>query len=370
MLDIAPMLSRRWPLRKRILIHLAHCDAALAPRKIEHEDNMKRNRLMTATRRLFLRSGLASAASLALPSTADAQAGWPSKPIRLICPWPPGGATDGVMRALGESLGKVLGATVLIENRPGASGTSGANELLTAKPDGTTLCQMHTGIVRQPQLQKMAFDPLQDFTYVACLTGYTFGIVVRGDSHIRSMKDLVDFAKANPGEFTYGSPGTGTTLHLVMEDFAFKAGVKLLHVPFKGTAEGMQALLGGHIMAHADSTGWAPHVDAGTARLLATFGSKRTRRWPQVATLQELGYDTVSDSPYGIGGPRSMDAAVTRTLQNAFRKTLEDPAVLSVLDKYDQPMIYMGSDEYDRWMRRQFVEEKVMLERIGLVHKP
>jgi tripartite-type tricarboxylate transporter receptor subunit TctC len=319
------------------------------------------------SRRRFVQAALASSAVVALPVLG--QAGFPAKPIRLICPWPAGGATDAVMRALADSAGKALGGTMVVENKAGASGMLGPNELVAARPDGYTLSQLTIGVARLPHMQKMQFDPLKDFTYVACLTGYTFGLVVKSDSNIKTLKDLVDYAKANPGTFTYGSPGNGTTPHLAMEEFAFKAGIKVQHVPYKGFAEGMQSLLGGHIMAHSDSTGWAPHVDAGTARLLATYGSKRTKRWPNVATLNELGFDTISDSPFGIGAPKGMDPALTKRLHDAFKKSLEDSNVLNMFEKYDQSVIYMGSEDYEKFIRDQFVKEKVMIERLGLSMK-
>ena len=321
-----------------------------------------------SSRRLFLHTSAAAAATVALPGLAQAQA-FPAKPIRLICPWPAGGSTDAVMRAIAESAGKALGGTVLIDNKPGASGMLGPNELVNAKPDGYTLSQLTIGVLRLPHMQKMQFDPLKDFTYIACLTGYTFGIVVRADSPIKSIKELVDFAKANPEKFTFGSTGNGTTPHLAVEEFASKAGIKLTHVPFKGNADGMQALLGGHIMAHSDATGWGPHVEAGTCRLLATYGSKRTKRWPQIPTLNELGYDTVSDSPFGIGAPKGMDPALTQRLHDAFKKTLEDPLVLASFEKYDQSVIYMNTAEYTQFAKDNFVKEKAVIERIGLAAK-
>lgn len=315
-------------------------------------------------RRDVLQASLAGAVSIAMPVMA--QSNFPSRPIKLICPWPAGGSTDAVMRAIAESASRILNNPVITENKGGAGGMLGPNELVSAKPDGYTLSQLPMGILRIPHMQKTLFDPLADFTYVACLTGYTFGIVVRSDSPIKSIKDLVDYAKANPGKFTYGSTGNGTTPHLAVEEFAMKAGIKLQHVPFKGNAEGMQAILGGHIMSHSDATGWGSHVEAGTCRLLATYGSKRTKRWPNIPTLNELGYDTVSDSPFGVGAPKGMDPAITRKLHDTFKATLEDPKVLASFEKYDQSVIYMNTEDYTKYARETFPKEKKLIEQLGL----
>jgi len=319
-------------------------------------------------RRRVLRSAVATAAAVALPGIGPPPA-FPARPIRLICPWPAGGATDAVMRTIAESAGKGLGGQFIVENKPGASGMLGPNELLTAKPDGYTLSQTTIGVARLPHMQKMQFDPLKDFTYIVCLTGYTFGLVVRADSPLKSVQDLVAYSKANPNKLTFGSSGIGTTPHLAVEEFADRAGIKLVHVPFKGFADGMQALLGGHTMAHSDSTGWAPHVDAGTARLLATYGAKRTKRWPNVPTLQELGFDTLADSPYGFAGPRGMDSAVTQRLHDAFKKTLDDPAVQASFEKFDQTVVYLNGADYTRFVHEQYVKEKAIIERLGLASK-
>jgi tripartite-type tricarboxylate transporter receptor subunit TctC len=298
-----------------------------------------------------------------------AQQAFPSRPIRYICPWPAGGSTDAVMRALAESASRALGQQVVVENKPGAGGTLGANELVSARPDGYTLAQLPQSVFRLPHMQKMAFNTLTDFTWIACLTGYTFGMVVPATSPIRNIADLVAWAKARPGEFTYGSTGTGTSPHLAVEEFAQRAGIQLNHVPFKGNAENMQAVLGGHVMAASDATGWAPHVESGRLRLLATYGSQRTRRWPQVPTLDELGYKTVSDSPFGVCGPKGMDTAVVQTIHDAFRKTLDDPAVRASFDRYDQTVIYMNTADYTRFARETFEAERSTVERLGLARK-
>jgi tripartite-type tricarboxylate transporter receptor subunit TctC len=320
------------------------------------------------TRRQVLAAASAAGLAGASPLTRAQQA-FPSRPIRYICPWPAGGSTDAVMRALAESASRALGQQVVVENKPGAGGTLGANELVSARPDGYTLAQLPQSVFRLPHMQKVAFNTLTDFTWIACLTGYTFGMVVLAESPIRSIADLVAWAKARPGEFTYGSTGTGTSPHLAIEEFAQRAGIKLNHIPFKGNAENMQAVLGGHVMAASDATGWAPHVESGRLRLLATYGSQRTRRWPQVPTLDELGYKTVSDSPFGVCGPKGMDAAVVQTIHDAFRKTLDDPAVRASFDRYDQTVIYKNTADYTRFARETFEAERATIERLGLARK-
>jgi tripartite-type tricarboxylate transporter receptor subunit TctC len=270
------------------------------------------------------------------------------------------------MRAFAESVGKQLGQQMIVENRPGASGTMGAGALVNAQPDGYTLTQLPISVFRLPLMQKTPFDPLKDITYIINVTGYTFGMVVKADAPWKDLAEFVAYAKANPDKITYGTPGTGTTPHLAVEQFSLKAGIKLSHIPFKGFAENAQSLLGGHTLALSDSTGWAPHVDAGKMRLLATYGSKRTKRWPQVPTLLDAGYDTVSDSPFGFGGPKGMDPKVVKILHDAFRKAMDDPKVVSMLERYDQPVIYMSGEEYLKFAKKTMEEEKPLIDKLGM----
>jgi tripartite-type tricarboxylate transporter receptor subunit TctC len=308
-----------------------------------------------------------AAAALCVASTALGQS-FPSKPITLICPWPAGGGTDLHLRKLGEIATRRLGQPVIVENRPGGSGMNGpATMAKTAKPDGYTISQLTISAFRVPHMQKVDWDPLTDFTYVIGVSGYTFGVVVKADSPLKTFGDLVDYARANPGKLSYGTPGTGTSLHLAMEEIAAKAGVQLLHVPFKGNADSTQALMGGHLMAQADSTGWGRHVDAGTFRLLATLGDKRTR-W-NAPTVTELGYDTVSNSPYGLVGPKGMPAQVTKVLHDAFKAAMDDPEHLKTLQQLDQVYWYKSSDDYARWAAETLKAERATIERVGLLAK-
>ena len=318
---------------------------------------------MTDRREFLLATGVLTAAA-ASPVLAQS---FPSRPVTLYCAFPAGGPTDQVFRAFAEAAAKTLGQSVVVENKPGAGGTLAALSMRGARPDGYTLAQMPMGLFRIPHMQKTpTFDPINDFTYVVNLTGYTFGLVVPADAPFTTVKELVDYAKANPGKLNYGSTGVGTSPHLAVEEFASRAGIRLNHVPFKGSADLMQAILGGHIMAASDSTGWAPHVASGRLRLLATYGSKRTKRWPDVPTLDELGYQTVSDSPFGLGGPKGMDPAVVKTLQDAFRKAMDEPKVQEILDRFDQPMVYMSAADYTEWAKKTYAAEAATIERLGM----
>ena len=189
---------------------------------------------------------------------------------------------------------------------------------------------------------------------------------MRADSPYNTLADLVEQARAKPGELSYATPGTGTSPHLLMEEVAMKASVKMLHVPYKGFAEGAQALLGGHVVAHSDSTGWGRFVEAGQARLLVTFGEKRTK-W-NAPTAKELGYDIVSYSPYGIVGPKGMAPAVVRLLHDAFKKTLDDPEHLKTIASLDQVYWHKSSADYARWAET-LAAERATIERVGLLGK-
>jgi len=319
-------------------------------------------------RRQALSLAAGGAALLAAPSLF-AQDKFPSRPITLIAPWPAGGSSDAIMRAFGQSASKILGVPVVIENKPGVGGTLGASAMLQAKPDGYTITQLPLGIYRLPHMQNMPFNPVTDITHIVCLTGYTFGIACTADAPFKNLKEMVAFAKANPGKLEYGHTGTGTTPHLAIEEFSEKAGIKLNPIPFKGSAEIMQAILGGHIRVMSGTTEFAPHVQSGKLRLLATLGSQRNKAFPDVPTVKESGWDTITESPFGIGGPKNMDPAVVKVLHDAFKATLDDPEVKAALDKFFQPTIYMNTADYTAYAQRTFAAEKATIERLGLAKK-
>jgi tripartite-type tricarboxylate transporter receptor subunit TctC len=309
---------------------------------------------------------LLAAAIVAFATAAHAQQ-FPTRPVTLIVPWPAGGSTDIGMRALAAATEKHLGQPIVIENRPGAGGTIGpANMAANAKPDGYTVAQLPITVFRMPFIQKTSFDPTRDFTYIIHVTGYTFGVVVKADAPWKTFNELIEYARANPGKLNYGTPGAGTSLHITMEQIAKMKGIKWTHVPFKGVAESMNALLGGHIDVTSDSTGWAGAVNAGQARLLVTWGVGRTKNWPEVPNLKEVGIDLVSNSPFGIGGPKGMDPAVVKILHDAFKKGMEEQSYKDSMAKLDQEAYYLDTAAYHAFAMKQIVEQKELVEALGL----
>lgn len=320
-------------------------------------------------RSLLLAAAATAGASVAPWGAAQAQA-YPSRPVTLIVPWPAGGSTDRHLRALSAIAATHLGQPIVIENRPGAGGTLGpATMAQTAKPDGYTIAQFPLGLLRVPHMQKSTWDPLTDFTFIIGISGYTFGLTVKADSPYKTFKEYIEAARKQPGQINYGSTGTGSSPHLLMEELAGNAKVQLVHVPFKGNADLQSALLGGHVMAQSDASGWDKYVDGGQMRLLVTFGEQRTQRWPEVPTAQELGYGVVSTSPYGLAGPKGMDPAVVKTLHDAFKKAMDDPRHTEVLGQLNQAMWYRNGEDYRKWAAETFVKDKALIERLGLAAK-
>ena len=325
-------------------------------------------RLPRISRRALFCAGLATAL-LAPLGSAFAQA-YPNRPITLIVPWPAGGSTDRHLRTLAEIAGKNLGQNVIVQNQPGGGGTTGpGNMALNAKPDGYTIAQFPMGMLRIPHMQKTLWNPLTDFSFILGVSGYTFGFVVKTDSPHKSFSEYVEAARKTPGQIDYGSTGIGTSPHLLLEELSSNAKLQFNHVPFKGNADLMQALLGGHVMAASDASGWDKFVDAGQMRLLVTFGDKRTKRWPAIPTAKELGFNVVGNSPYGLVGPKGIDAAVMKTLHDAFKKALDDPKHLELLDQLNQDLWYRSGDEYAAWARETFAKDKLLIERLGLAAK-
>jgi tripartite-type tricarboxylate transporter receptor subunit TctC len=295
---------------------------------------------------------------------------FPTKPVTVIVPWPAGGPTDVAMRAIAESAQKHLGQPMIIDNKAGGGGTVGVAVMAaSARPDGYTIGQITVPVFRVPFMQKTTWSH-EDFTYIVHLTGYVFGIYSGIGAPFTNWKELVEYAKANPGKVTYGTPGAATSLHLGVEQIAEKAGIKLTHVPFKGTAEVIAAVAGGHVMIGAGSIGAArPLVEAGKARYMNVWTAEPRKAFPGVPTLVELGYGMVVESPWGVAGPKGMDPKIVAKLHDAFAKAIQEPAVIEALDRYEMKPNYKNTADYVAAVKEQVQIEKALIERLGLAKK-
>jgi len=314
----------------------------------------------------------AAACSITLPAFAFAQAAsYPSRAITLVVPWPAGGQTDITMRILAELAAKQLGQPMVVDNKPGAAGTLVGPVMHNATPDGYTIAQLPLTLYRAPLQRKVSWDPVRDITPVIQISGVTFGIVVPVDSPFQNIADLVAWGRAHPGLLTVGSTGVGSTAHLAMEDVLSREGVPYIHVPYKGTADQMIAVATKTLMVGVNSTGFAPYIESGKLRLLATFNATRSKRWPQVPTMRELGYtDAVYTSPYGIGVPSAVQKDIVRKLHDAFRTAMFDPLHLQELAKYDQDPEYLDTANYARYVSEVTARERLLLARLGLATRP
>lgn len=312
-------------------------------------------------------TGCAVACVLAQGFAPAAAQTYPSKPIILLHAYSAGGSSAVLLRALAESGGKALGQRIIVEDRPGAGGALAPTHMLrSGRPDGYILAQLAQPILRIPHIQKTEFDVLNDFTWIIRVIDYTYAMVVKPDAPWKNIPELVKYAQAHPGKLTYATSGVGVTMHMAMENLATLGGIKWVHAPHKQLTDMMNSVIGGQVDIVASAISYAPLVDAGKIRVLAILSANRVKRWPQIPTVREQGFDVNASSSYGIGGPRGMDPKIVRLLHDTFRKGLDEPEFLKLLDRYDTVKSYMNTEDYTRWAREQYAVEKTVVEKFGL----
>jgi tripartite-type tricarboxylate transporter receptor subunit TctC len=260
----------------------------------------------------------------------------------------------------------VLGQPIAVDNRAGAAGMLGLKAMASAKPDGYTIGQIPISVTRFAQLGSVAIDPFKDLTYIARTSAQTFGIAVRAESPWQTLRDMVNSAKAKPGKINYGTSGVGGATHVGMEEFALAAGIEINHIPYKGGAPALQDLMGGQIDALADSSSWAPHVQSGRLRLLATWGATRTQAFPQVPTLRDAGFDVVVDAPNGVGAPRGLEPATETRLREAFRVATASPEFAAACARIDAPVVYLDGPDYEKYVTATYRKETMLIEKLKL----
>ena len=321
------------------------------------------------TRREILLAAAAAAAG-AVPS-AFSQGGYPDRPIKLIIGFPAGGITDIVMRAAAVGAEKKLGQSIVIENRPGAAGVVAYLAMKNARPDGYTIGGVNPALWRQPVFEDVGYDPIKDFTYILNMVDNVFAVVVPADSPFKTWPELLAWGRANPTKVFYGAPpGLGQSAHMFIEEVTAREKTAWQAVPFKGSSESVNALLGGQLTFAVDTViSTSAFVRSGKARYLAIAYEHRMKSWPDVPTMKDLGYPLTIDSPIGLGGPAGLPADIVRTLQDAFKFAMEQPDFLTLLDKSDQAPRYMNTADFNKFVRRSAVEQRDLLIKYGMAGK-
>lgn len=316
---------------------------------------------MTVARTFSLVAAFAST----LLMSGVARAEFPSRPITMIVPWAAGGSTDQTARVLAKAAEASLGQPIVIVNRPGASTTIGMAELASAKPDGYTIGTLSsTAYLVALQGRQLPFHPINSFSFISYYGDNVIAIATRSDAPWKTLKDLVEDGKNRPGAIKYGTAGVGTTQHLTTEALQFDTKAKFVHVPQQGSAASMPALLGKHVDFVTETSVWAPFVEDKQVSLLAVTTPKRSKLYPDVPTLNELGYKSLR-SVQAIIGPAGMPEDIRARLETAFRKALSDKAFLETMDRLAMEVIDLPGAEVKKLVEQEYSLAGQLLTEIG-----
>ncbi len=287
---------------------------------------------------------LAAIFSIAWGQNGEAQ--YPTKPINMMVGFSVGGSTDLTVRALCRSASTILGQPIVVLNKPGSASVVALSLLKNEKPDGYTIGHLTIGGVLNQFSQKVIYDVMSDFVPIMGFGYYIAGVVVQAEAPWKTFKEMIDYAKANPGKIKFGSSGTGSIQFLVMEYLARQEGIQWGHIPFKSSHDAVIALLGGHINAAAATSDWKPHVEAGKLRLLSTYLPKRIPKYPGVPTWIDLGYNISASIPSGVVAPKGTPPSIVHQLEGAFKKATDDPNFIKTMETFDMPVAYMDREAF------------------------
>ncbi len=298
---------------------------------------------------------------------ASAAEQYPTRPINVLVGFSAGGVVDISSRALTQAAEKSLGQPFIFSYNGGGGGTVALGITAKQKPDGYNLvAATATGLVRIPQYRPVPYK-LGDIVPVMSYCVTQSGIAVRSDSPFKTLKDLVEYARKNPGKVTYSTLGAGSPMHLAMVLIAKKEHIEWTHVPFPGSMPSVTALLGGQVTATSSSTEWAPFVKAGKLRLLAIQGEKRLKMFPDVPTMRELGYDFINDTIFLIGAPKGTPDEIIKKLDNALHNAMTDPTFIASLARIEHEPMYRGSEETQKYLKEAWVRYGEMIKDINMI---
>ncbi len=303
----------------------------------------------------FLACFLMTVVLFALPIVASSQEVYPSRPITFIDPFSPGGSSDLAMRALGKEVEKYLGQPIIVINKPGGGGSVGVSAIAAAKPDGYTIGQSVGGapLFVLPFLQKLPYDPVKDLRYIMQYSAPSFGILVKGDSPFKELKDVIAYARQNPKKVTYGTNAPNSIANIIMEQVARKEKVQFTHIPFKASPEYQAALLGGHVLFTAGDFNHAL-IESGQTRILLYLSDKRSEEYPNAPILKDLGYDISVPVMLNVAGPKDLPEEIVKKLEDAFARGIKEPAFLKVMKDLHLTIIYRNSKEFSDYVARNY----------------
>ena len=306
-------------------------------------------------RRTLLSALAAAGATTAAPWALAQQAAWPDQPLRWVVPYPAGGGTDVLARTVAEAMRQTLGQQIIVDNRPGASTNIGDQAVATAKPDGYTFMSADNAILAYNEhlFTKLPFNPEKDFTYVGGISRFPLALVVHPSFEAKTVKEFLDYARANPGKLNYASPGNGSPHHLAMEMFKNRTKTFLTHIPYRGAAPALQDVMGGQVPCmFLDLAAGLPVITSGKVRALAIGSAKRVAALPDVPTLAEAGVPNTEVFAFqGILAPAGLPAAITTRLNTDLNKALLNPAVVKRMNDFGMEAL-PGTPEQFRAMAR------------------
>jgi tripartite-type tricarboxylate transporter receptor subunit TctC len=309
-------------------------------------------------------------AALAVPVPAPAQDGYPAKPIKLIVPFPPAGGTDVLSRALAQSITNSTKWVFVIDNRPGAGGNIGLDAAAKSPPDGYTIAMGQTAnLAVNPALySSMPFDPLKDFEPIALVSSQPLILVVNVNSPYKSLKDVVDAAKARPGQLNMGSPGSGTIGHVGGELFQRRAGVKFAHIPYKGAGPAVTDLMGGSLdLYFGNSQSVDALVKGGRLRAIAVTSPKRLKNLPDVPTIAESGYPGFEAATWsGLVAPKGTPKAIVERLNAETNKALKNPEMLAKLDSDGSEPLGGSPQRFADFMKTEHAKWGAVIKEAGI----
>ncbi len=306
---------------------------------------------------------------LSSPVTGFAQedvSRFPTRPISYIQSFPPGNTADLAMRLISKEAEKILGQPIIVVSRPGNVGTIGIASVAAAIPDGYTIGNTpHSPMFVLPHLQKLPYHPVRDLKMIMQFGAFNMGVIVKSDSPFKSFKDLITFARENPGKLTYGTAGTNSMQSIIVEEIAKREKVQLLHVPFKATVEAQTALLGGHILVAAGDFSY-PLVRSGDARLLLLFREERSAEYPETPVLKDVGYDFSFPTLITVTGPKGLPGEIVRKLEDAFTRAMKEPAFINGMKELRLPIVYRNSRDLDAYVAHNYATYGRILKDMGL----